>query len=76
MENKNQKNEQLWLDMAKELEKKNKTIWSSMWAIMIVSLTAPVAGIFVAAFLIPEGVWQMVAILGICFCSCSRASMR
>ena len=52
--------------MAKELEKKNKTIWSSMWAIMIVSLTAPVAGIFVAAFLIPEGVWQMVAILGIC----------
>lgn len=44
--------------MAKKLEKKNKTIWSSMWAIMTVSLTAPVAGIFVAAFLIPEGVWQ------------------
>ena len=35
MEN-NQKNEQLLLDMAKELERKNKTIWSSMWAIMIV----------------------------------------
>ena len=29
MENNNQKNEQLMLDMAKELEKKNKTIWSS-----------------------------------------------
>ena len=66
MENNNQKNEQLLLDMAKELEKKNKTIWSSMWAIMIVSLTGLVAGIFVAAFLIPEGIWQLVTILGVC----------
>ena len=62
----NQKNEQLLLDMAKELEKKNKTIWSSMWAIMVVSMTALVAGIFIAAFLIPEGMWQLVTILGIC----------
>ena len=37
-----------------------------MWAIMIVSMIALFAGIFVAAFLIPEGVWQLVAILGIC----------
>ena len=66
MENNNQKNEQLLLDMAEELEKKNKTIWSSMWAIMIVSMTTLIAGIFVAAFLIPEGVWQLVTILGIC----------
>ena len=66
MEINNQKNEQLLLEMAKELEKKNKTIWSSMWAIMIVSMTALFAGIFIAAFLIPEGVWQLVAILGIC----------
>ena len=66
MENNNQKNEQLLLDMAKELEKKNKTIWSSMWAIMIVSMTALLAGIFLAAFLIPEGVWQFVTILGVC----------
>ena len=65
MENSNEKNEQLLLDMAKELEKKNKTIWSSMWAIMIVSMTALIAGIFVAAFLIPEGIWQLVTILGI-----------
>ena len=35
--------------MAKELEKKNKTIWSSMWAIMIVSMTALIAGVFIAA---------------------------
>ena len=66
MENSSQKNEQLLLDMAKELEKKNKTIWSSMWAIMIVSMTALIAGIFIAAFLIPEGVWQLVTILCIC----------
>ena len=66
MENNNQKNEQLLLDMAKELEKRNKTIWTAMWAIMIVSLTALLAGLFVAVFLIPEGVWQLVAILGLC----------
>ena len=66
MENNNQKNEQLLLDMAKEIEKKNKTIWTSMLAIMIVSITALFAGIFIAAFLIPEGVWQLVTILGIC----------
>ena len=41
------------LDMAKKLEKKNKTVWSSMWAIMIVSMTALIAGIFIAVFLIP-----------------------
>ncbi len=64
--NDNQKNEQLLLDMAKEIEKKNKTIWSSMWVIIIVSLTALFAGIFVAVFLVPEGVWQLVVILGVC----------
>ena len=66
MENNNQKHEQLLLDMAKELEAKNKTIWSSMWAIMIISMTALVAGIFITAFLVPEGPWQLVTILGIC----------
>ena len=66
MENSNQKNEQLLLEMAKELERKNKTIWTSMWAIMIVSMTALFAGILIAAFLIPEGIWQIVTILGVC----------
>ena len=65
MENSNQKNEQLLLDMAKELEKKNKVIWTSMWAIMIVSVTALLAGIFAVRFLIAEGVWQLVAVLGL-----------
>ena len=66
MENSNQKNEQLLLDMAKELEQKNKIIWTSMWVIMIVSMTALFAGIMISACLIPEGIWQLVTILGIC----------
>ena len=66
MENNYQKNEQLLLEMAKELEKKNKTIWSSMWVIMTISITVLIASIFIAAFLIPEGVWQLVTILGVC----------
>ena len=66
MENNNQKNEQLLLDMAKELEKKNKTIWTSMWAIMIVSIIGLLGGICIAAFVVPEGVWQLVTILAVC----------
>ena len=66
MEKNNQKNEQLLLDMAKELERKNKTIWFSMWAIIIVSMIALLAGVLIAAFLIPEGVWQLVTIIGVC----------
>ncbi|MBQ8720143.1 MAG: helix-turn-helix transcriptional regulator [Clostridia bacterium] len=64
MEN-NTKNEQILLDMAKELERKNKIVWRSMWAILTVSMIALFAGLMIAAFLIPEGVWQLVAILGI-----------
>ena len=60
------KNEQLLLEMAKELEKKNKTIWSSMWIIMSVSIIALIAGLFAVAFFVPEGAWQLVAIIVIC----------
>ena len=66
MENNNQKNEQLLLDMAKEVEQKNKTIWTSMWVIMTVSIVALLAGVSITAYLIPEGVWQLVAILSLC----------
>ena len=59
-------NETLLLDMTKVIEQKNKIIWTSMWTIMIVSMTALFAGIMISAFLIPEGVWQLVTILGIC----------
>ena len=65
MENNNEKNEQLLLDMAKEIERKNKTIWSSMWALMIVSIVGLLAGCFAAAFLVPEGPWQLVTILSV-----------
>ena len=66
MENKNENQEQLLFDMAKEIEQKNKIIWSSMWVIMGVSMTALLAGIFISAFMIPEGIWQLIIILGIC----------
>ena len=66
MQNDKQTNEQLLLDMAKELELKNKTVWKSMWVIMIVSMIAMFAGILIAAFMMPEGVWQVLTILGLC----------
>ena len=65
MENNEKKNEQLLLDMAKEIEKKNKTIWTTMWVIMIVSIIALLAGIFAAAFFVPEGPWQLVAVIAV-----------
>jgi transcriptional regulator with XRE-family HTH domain/DNA-directed RNA polymerase subunit RPC12/RpoP len=66
MENNNQKNEQLLLDMAKELEKKNKTIWNAMWAIMSVSIIGLIGGLAIIAFCVPEGPWMAVAILTLC----------
>lgn len=65
MENNKEKNEQLLLEMAKEIERKNKTIWSAMWIIMIVSILALFAGLFAAAFFVPEGPWQLVVILAV-----------
>ena len=66
MENNDKKNEQLLLDIAKEVESKNKIIWTSMWIIMWVSMIALLAGLFLTAFLIPEGPWQIVIILVLC----------
>ena len=66
MENNNQKNEQLLLDMAKELEKKNKTIWNAMWTIMTVSIIGLIGGLAIIAFFMPEGPWMLVAILSLC----------
>ena len=65
IETHDQKSEELLLEMAKEIEAKNKTIWTAMWVIMITSITVLIAGVSVAAFFIPEGVWQLVAILSI-----------
>ena len=66
MENKNEKQEQLLLDMTKEVEEKNKIIWTSMWVIMIVAMISLFAGVTLVAFLLPEGIWQVIAVLGIC----------
>ena len=66
MENNEQKNEQLLLDMAKELENKNKTIWTAMWTIMTVSIIGLIGGLALIAFFVPEGPWMLVAILSLC----------
>ena len=66
MENENQKNEQLLMDMAKELESKNKTIWKTMWVILSIGIIGFIAGTLLTAFFIPEGIWQLVVIIGIC----------
>ena len=66
MENNDQKNEQLLLEMAKELEKKNKTIWTAMWAIMTVSIIGLLGGLVLVALFIPEGPWMLIAILSLC----------
>ena len=66
MEDNNQKNEELLLELAKSIEQKNKIIWTNMWLIMGVSMVALLAGLFAVAFFVPEGVWQLVAILTIC----------
>ena len=66
MENNDQTNEQLLLEMAKELEKKNKTIWNAMWTIMAVSIIGLLGGLAVIAFFMPEGPWMLVAILTLC----------
>ncbi|MBO5294489.1 MAG: helix-turn-helix domain-containing protein [Clostridia bacterium] len=66
MENNNQKNEHLLLDMAKELEKKNKTIWNAMWTIMTVSIIGLIGGLAIIAFFMSEGPWMLVAILSLC----------
>ena len=66
MENNDQKNEQLLLEMAKELEKKNKTIWNAMWAIVTVSIIGLLGGLVLVALFIPEGPWMLVAILSLC----------
>mgnify|MGYP003520477864 FL=1 len=36
-----------------------------MWVIMIVSMIALLAGLCLTAFFIPEGIWQIVSIVGL-----------
>jgi transcriptional regulator with XRE-family HTH domain/predicted RNA-binding Zn-ribbon protein involved in translation (DUF1610 family) len=60
------KNELILLKMANELNQKNKIIWISMWVIMIISTVSLIAGVLIANFLMPEGILQIVTVLGIC----------
>ncbi|MBQ7579564.1 MAG: helix-turn-helix transcriptional regulator [Clostridia bacterium] len=66
IQNNNEQNNKLLLSMTQELEQKNKIIWSSMWVIMIVSIISLFAGILISAYLIPKGVFQILAIIGVC----------
>ena len=61
-ENTDKRSEQLLLNMANEVSQKNKTIWTSMWMLMGLSITMLCVGILVSAFLLPEGVWQLITI--------------
>ena len=61
-----QQNDKLLFNMAQELEVKNKTIWKAMWVIMAISMIAFFAGALLTAFLIPEGVWQIVSLISLC----------
>ena len=57
-ENNQNQNEQLLLNLSKELEIKNKIIWKSMWIIMTVSLLALLVGSFLIVYFVPKGIWQ------------------
>ncbi len=65
-ENTAKKNEELLLNMANEAERMTKMIRTSRWVIMIVSITSLLLGTMAAALLIPEGIWQLLAVLGLC----------
>ena len=62
----NKQNQQLLLDMAKELEKKNKTIWNAMRIMMTVSILGLIGGLAIIALFMPEGPWMLVAIISLC----------
>ncbi len=66
MENNDQKNEQILLEMTKELEKKNKTIWNAMWTIMTVSIIGLFGGLAIIAVFVPAGPWMLAAIIPLC----------
>ncbi|MBR2467565.1 MAG: helix-turn-helix transcriptional regulator [Clostridia bacterium] len=55
--------QQLLLNMAKELEDKNKLIWKCMWIIMAVSVISLLGGLYLISVFVTEGVWQLVMIL-------------
>ena len=65
MENK-QKNEEMLLNIAKELERKNKAIWKSIWVILSVSIIALLTELCLVGFLISDKILQLVLALTAC----------
>jgi transcriptional regulator with XRE-family HTH domain/DNA-directed RNA polymerase subunit RPC12/RpoP len=65
-ENNRETEPQILISMAKEIEQKNKTIWTSMIVIMSVSITALFLSIFAISALIAEGPWMLAAIVICC----------
>ena len=66
LEDKNKQQEQLLLNIVKEVEEKNKIIWTSMWVILIISMIALFISLFLTAFLIPEEPIQIIIIIAAC----------
>lgn len=66
IEDKNKEQEQLLLNIVKEVEEKNKIIWTSMWVILIISVIALFISLFLTAFLIPEEPIQIIIIIAAC----------
>ena len=66
MEEKCRNYEQRIRELEQEVAKKNKTIRTAMWVLMVVSIFSLLAGVQVSAWLIPEGPWQLAVTLGIC----------
>ena len=66
IEDKNKEQEQLLLNIVKEVEEKNKIIWTSMWVILIISMIALFISIFLTAFLISEESIQLIIIIAAC----------
>lgn len=66
IEDNNKEQEQLLLNIVKEVEEKNKIIWTSMWVILIISMIALFISLFLTAFLIPEEPIQLIIIIAAC----------
>lgn len=66
MDNNSEKNEQLLLDMAKEIEKRNLMIWRAMWTILTTCIIGFLASMPLIVFFVPEGVWQIIGVLASC----------
>lgn len=64
-ENDKEKNQSLLIKMTVEMGNAKKQIWICMRIILIVSMIALFVGTFLCVFFIPEGLWQILAIVGI-----------